>query len=200
VRAFLRQDPDVIIVGEIRDEETAREAFRAALTGHLVLSTLHANSAVESIGRLLDLGLEPYQVSQTLLGTLSQRLVRKLCGACRVKTTFPVSRLLPNAYDTLQSLVEDAPLDLELAEPGKGCGKCSDGHVGRTVVAEVLVLDEVAREQIHQRAANSAIVGAAKKQGFQTMMDHALGLVLQGVTSLLEAEAVVGPMTMPDAA
>ena len=82
VRAFLRQDPDVILVGEIRDEETAREAFRAANTGHLVFSTLHANSSVEAIGRLFDLGMDPYQVSTTLIGSLSQRLMRKVCKQC----------------------------------------------------------------------------------------------------------------------
>ncbi len=199
VRAFLRQDPDVILVGEIRDEETAREAFRAANTGHLVLSTLHANSAVEAIGRLLDLGMDPYQVSTTLLGTLSQRLLRKLCRNCARKTVLNTAGLAPALAENLFGAGRALPKSFEVSEQGKGCDQCQGGNAGRTVVAEVLGLDAQLRELIYQRASNEHVVKAAREQGFRSMVDNALWLLLRNEVSLKEAEATVGPMTLSPA-
>ena len=195
VRAFLRQDPDVILVGEIRDEETAREAFRAANTGHLVLSTLHANTAIEALGRLFDLGMDPYQVSVTLLGSLSQRLLRKLCPSCKKKSALNPNTLDPALAESLFGVGRVPTKSFEIYEAGKGCSQCSGGWAGRTVVAEVLVLDNELRELIYARASNEKIVQAARLKGYRTMIDNALWLVVKGIVSLAEAEATVGPMT-----
>ncbi|MHB8872383.1 MAG: GspE/PulE family protein [Myxococcaceae bacterium] len=199
VRAFLRQDPDVILVGEIRDEETAKEAFRAANTGHLVLSTLHANSAVEAIGRLLDLGMDPYQVSTTLLGTLSQRLMRKVCKVCGRKAALNPAALAPSLVENVYGAGQVPTRAFEVLEQGKGCERCQGGNAGRTVVAEVLVLESQLRELIYQRASNEKIVQVAREHGFRSMVDNALWLLVKGEVSLKEAEATVGPMTLPPA-
>jgi type II secretory ATPase GspE/PulE/Tfp pilus assembly ATPase PilB-like protein len=196
VRAFLRQDPDVILVGEIRDEETAREAFRAANTGHLVLSTLHANSAVEALGRLMDLGMDPYQLANTLLGTMSQRLMRKLCPSCRTPIAFPSSRFLAPVVQPLLGQKKLAP-KIQLSGLGPGCSQCTRGTVGRTVVAEVLTMTEKLRDLVNQKATNDAIVSAARQEGFRTMMYNALWLLLRREVTLEEAESVVGPFTGP---
>ncbi|MBI5547462.1 MAG: Flp pilus assembly complex ATPase component TadA, partial [Deltaproteobacteria bacterium] len=195
VRAFLRQDPDVILVGEIRDEETSREAFRAANTGHMVLSTLHANTAVEALGRLFDLGMDPYQVSVTLLGSLSQRLLRKLCPACKKRTSLNPALIDPELAENVFGSGRVPTKPFEIFEQGKGCAQCSGGSSGRTVVAEVLSLDTELRELVYARASNDKIVQTARKKGFRSMMDNALWLVVKGIVSLQEAEATVGPMT-----
>jgi len=196
VRAFLRQDPDVILVGEMRDEETAREAFRAANTGHMVLSTLHANTAVEAVGRLFDLGMDPYQISVTLLGTLSQRLMRKLCPNCKRKSTLDPTLLDPLLAENVFGAGRVPTKPIEVFEQGKGCANCTGGNAGRTVVAEVLALDSELRELVYQRSSNEKIVQSARKRGFRTMMDNALWLVVKGLVSRQEAETVVGPMTI----
>lgn len=197
VRAFLRQDPDVILVGEIRDEETAREAFRAANTGHVVLSTLHCNSAVEAVGRLFDLGMDPYQVSTTLVGSLSQRLIRRLCPRCRAGEPYQTAQIRPELVTHVLGPGKSLKDVVDLYRPGAGCEQCTGGHAGRTVVAEVMLLDEGLRQLIYQRASNDQIVAAAQKAGYRTMMDNALWLVLRGECSLAEAESNVGPMTRP---
>jgi general secretion pathway protein E len=195
VRAFLRQDPDVILVGEVRDEETAREAFRAANTGHLVLTTLHANTAVEALGRLFDLDMDPYQVSTTLLGSLAQRLLRKLCPNCKKRSSLNPALLFPELAENVFGAGRVPTKPFEVWEAGKGCSQCSGGHSGRTVVAEVLALDAELREAIYTRASNEKLVQTARKRGFRTMMDNALWLVVKGIVSLQEAEATCGPMT-----
>jgi len=196
VRAFLRQDPDVILVGEIRDEETSREAFRAANTGHVVLSTLHANTAIEALGRLFDLGMDPYQVSVTLLGSMAQRLLRKLCPNCKRRSALNPATLDPVLAENLFGTGRVPTKPFEVFEQGKGCQQCSGGNAGRTVVAEVLALDTELREAIYQRASNEKVVQIARKKGYRTMMDNALWLVVKGQVSLQEAEATVGPMTI----
>jgi len=198
VRAFMRQDPDVILVGEIRDTETAKEAFRAANTGHLVLSTLHANSAIEAVGRLVDLGMDPYQVSNTLLGSISQRLMRKVCKHCAKRTSL-------NTAILDQKIAEQCfgagrvPKTMEVREQGKGCERCAGGNAGRTVVAEVLALDPQVRDLIYQRSSNEKVVKAAREQGYRTMIDNAFWLLAKGEVTLKEAEQTVGPLTLPPA-
>jgi type IV pilus assembly protein PilB len=195
VRAFLRQDPDVILVGEIRDEETAREAFRAANTGHLVFSTLHANSAVEAIGRLFDLGMDPYQVATTLIGCLSQRLMRKLCRHCATRTSIPPGQLLPEVVEFGFPGGKAPATPIEVLDQGPGCARCGEGFAGRTVIAEVMQFDRATRELVHARSSNQQIVKAARGTGFRTMADNAFALMLKGDASLKEVETTVGPIT-----
>jgi general secretion pathway protein E len=162
LRSILRQDPDVIMIGEIRDYETAQVAIQASLTGHLVLATVHTNDAVSSVTRLIDMGVEPFLLSSSLLGTLAQRLVRKLCPDCKRQDDHghwhPV-----------------------------GCPACSGtGYKGRTGVYELMVADDRIRELIHSRAAESDLVDAARQGGLRSMRDDGERLVQAGVTSLEE--------------
>jgi general secretion pathway protein E len=162
LRAILRQDPDVIMIGEIRDFETAQIAIQASLTGHLVLATVHTNDAVSSVTRLIDMGVEPYLLSSTLLGSLAQRLVRKLCPAC--KRQDDQGRWHP-----------------------VGCPVCShSGYKGRTGVYELMVADDKLRSLIHNRAAESQLFVAAEEGGLRSMREDGDRLVRSGVTSLEE--------------
>ncbi len=172
IRGFLRQDPDVILVGEIRDEETAREAFRAANTGHLVLTTLHANSAVEAVSRLVDLGLESYRVAEATLGVVAQRLLRRLCTVCRVPAPLPA---MPGAFGR-----------------GPGCEDCRAGYVSRSVVAEVLCMNDDLRDMVHKRAATHEVLARARALGMKTLLDNGRWLVEQGATTVEEVERVLG--------
>ena len=153
LRAILRQDPDIIMIGEIRDKETAQIAIQASLTGHLVLATLHTNDAISAVTRLTDMGVEPFLLSSSLLGVLAQRLVRKICTACQ----------------------------------GSGCTGCGHtGYQGRTGIFELLSVDDVLRERIHSRAAESELLSAAKRQGMTSMREDGEHLVAQGITSAQE--------------
>ena len=158
LRAILRQDPDVIMIGEIRDFETAQIAIQASLTGHLVLATLHTNDAASAVTRLTDMGIEPFLLSSSLLGVLAQRLVRKLCVKCQVKSGSTWS----------------AP----------GCAHCGHtGYQGRTGVFELLVTDDAIRAQIHQKASEAEIRAAAIQGGMTLMRDDGERLVQSGITS-----------------
>ncbi|HWP18481.1 MAG TPA: type II secretion system ATPase GspE [Burkholderiaceae bacterium] len=162
LRAILRQDPDVIMIGEIRDFETAQIAIQASLTGHLVLATLHTNDAPSAVTRLIDMGVEPFLLSSSLLGVLAQRLVRRLCPVC--KTEDDRGRWHP-----------------------VGCPACGlTGYKGRTGVYELMVADEKVRALIHSRAAESQLFVAAEQAGMRTMRDDGERLVRAGVTSLEE--------------
>jgi general secretion pathway protein E len=166
LRAILRQDPDVIMIGEIRDYETAQIAIQASLTGHLVLATVHTNDAPSTVSRLIDMGVEPFLLSSSLLGVLAQRLVRKLCVAC--KRVGAQGRYQP-----------------------VGCAECSHtGYKGRTGVYELMVADDKVRELIHSRAAESQIVAAAQAGGLHSMREDGERLVAQGITSLEEVVRV----------
>jgi general secretion pathway protein E len=169
LRAILRQDPDVIMIGEIRDFETAQIAIQASLTGHLVLATLHTNDAASAVTRLTDMGVEPFLLSSSLLGVLAQRLVRKLCPHCK---THPVI-----ASEARQSM---AP---EVYHP-VGCVQCGQtGYSGRSGVFELLVTDEAIRAQIHSRASEADIRAAAMASGMVLMREDGERLVRQGLTS-----------------
>jgi general secretion pathway protein E len=162
LRAFLRQDPDVIMIGEIRDVETAQIAIQASLTGHLVLATVHTNDAPSSVTRLIDMGVEPYLLSSSLLGVLAQRLVRKLCMHCRRRDTS--GRWHP-----------------------VGCDHCGNtGYKGRTGVYELMDVDDKIRSLIHSRAAESQIFVAAEASGLRPMREDGQRLVDEGITSLEE--------------
>ncbi|MDX3893225.1 type II secretion system ATPase GspE [Pusillimonas sp.] len=168
LRAILRQDPDVIMIGEIRDLETAQIAVQASLTGHLVLATLHTNDAVSAVTRLVDMGVEPFLLASTLRGVLAQRLVRKLCSHCKVPQPDGSSGWNPG-----------------------GCASCGHtGYSGRTGVHELFVLDETLREMIHADEGEQALRRAAHGAGMRTLSQDAQRWVGQGVTSREEVARV----------
>jgi len=181
LRAILRHDPDVIMIGEIRDIETAQIAVQASLTGHLVLSTLHTNSAAATIARLRDMGLEDYLLTATINGIMAQRLVRRLCPDCKRPISPPpelVSRF------GLDRIAGDDPITLY--EP-VGCGACrGTGYVGRVAITELLTPDDRIRQLILARADHGAVQAAACAGGMQTMLENGLRQVIAGNTSLSE--------------
>ncbi len=166
LRAILRQDPDVIMIGEIRDLETAQIAVQASLTGHLVLATLHTNDAVSSVTRLIDMGIEPFLLSSSLLGVLAQRLVRCLCTECRRQ----------DAHGRWQPA---------------GCAACGDtGYRGRTGIYELLEVDDPLREAIHAASGEHVLRGLAIARGFRTLREDGERLVVAGATSAAELARV----------
>ena len=185
LRAVLRQDPDILLVGEIRDTETAQLAIRAALTGHLVFSTLHTNSAAGAIPRLLDMGIEPVLLSATLVSVVAQRLVRQVCDACAQPAT-PDPELL--------ALLNLGPSDLADASPrqGRGCSLCrQSGYRGRLAVFEYLSVDDRLRRLIAERRDVAEIEHAASNAGSCLLRDDAIAKFRSGVTTLSEVLRVV---------
>src|SRR5581483_3994176 len=144
----------------------------------------------------LDLGMDPYQVATTLLGSLSQRLLRKVCKHCGKKAAMNPQLLLPDLAENVFGSGRVPTKPFEVLETGKGCEKCVGGNAGRTVVAEVLVLEKELKELVYQRGSNERIVTAGRAHGFRSMLDNALWLLVRGDVSLKEAEATVGPMTL----
>jgi type IV pilus assembly protein PilB len=184
LRAILRQDPDIILVGEIRDSETAETAIRAALTGHLVLSTLHANDAISAIPRLLDMGVEPFLLGTCLVGCVSQRLVRVLCPKC--KSTRP-----PTDLETLiwAAHHRQVPSELPMAV---GCPQCtSSGYHGRTAVHEIMPVLGSVGPLIVSRESTEVIKSEAVKYGYRSIQEHALDLIEAGQTTFEEARRMV---------
>jgi general secretion pathway protein E len=175
LRHILRQDPDIIMVGEIRDQETARSAIRCALTGHLVLSTLHTNDSASTIARLLDMGIEPYILSNILLGVVAQRLVRRVCSEC--------SEQYEPEPDMLRAI--GLPEDRRtLLRRGKGCRACRNtGYKGRVAVFEVMGVDEEVRSGIARSGTADEIRDLARKSGMAFLRENALSVVLSGVTT-----------------
>ena len=199
LRAFLRQDPDVILVGETRDPETAKTAIEAALTGHLVLTTLHTNDAAGAIARLEEMGMEAFQVSSSLLGVLAQRLMRKVCSDCRIAytpTTEELARFgLTTAGDSDMTLYRANSLEVDQIEPARSAGTlCStcqgSGYKGRVGVYEVMRLTETIQAMISEGAPTEQIKEAAVGEGMQTLLAYSLNLVRQGYTTLQEVERV----------
>ncbi len=183
LRSILRQDPDIIMVGEIRDEETAQIAVRAALTGHLVLSTLHTNDAVSSITRLIDMGIPPYLVSSTVIGVIAQRLLRRLCNSCKEETSPD-----PEIKEFLE--LQDGEKIFKAKQ--NGCEKCSHtGYRGRIAVQEVLVVDENMKELITDSASESKIKNYALDQGMITLTEDSKNKVKEGITSYQEAARII---------
>ncbi len=181
LRSFLRQDPDVIMIGEIRDLETAEIAVQAALTGHKVLSTLHANDAATTITRLLDMGVEDYLLTSTVNGVVAQRLVRTLCGDCREPRP-----ALPEMVEQLQlgRVTSSDPITLYHAT---GCERCNGtGYLGRTGLLELLVLSDPIRRLILRRAESHEIKRAAAEAGMRTMYQDGMYKILAGTTTLEE--------------
>lgn len=183
LRSILRQDPDVISVGEIRDGETASIAVRAAITGHLVISTLHTNDAVSTISRLVDIGVEPYMISSALRGVVSQRLVRKICPHCR-KAYTPTEE-----EKRMAGIAENEDVTFY---KGEGCQECGrTGYRGRRGVFEILTLDAALRREVANNASSEELTKTALENGFVTMKDNCRRLVLEGVTTVAEAAKAI---------
>ncbi|MGN6726723.1 MAG: GspE/PulE family protein [Tepidisphaeraceae bacterium] len=180
LRAMLRQDPDVILIGEIRDKETAEIAVQASLTGHLVFSTLHTNDAPSSIARLLDLGLEPFLVTATLEGIIAQRLVRKICPNCKTEYTPAEEQLME-----LELRLED--VQGKRFYYGKGCDTCNNtGYKGRMGVNEIMTLDDEMRDMVIHHASTQVLRVEAKKRGLRTLRENGLLAIYDGVTTIEE--------------
>ncbi|MBL4843996.1 MAG: Flp pilus assembly complex ATPase component TadA [Planctomycetes bacterium] len=180
LRALLRQDPDVMMVGEIRDEETARVAIQAALTGHLVFSTLHTNDAPSSVTRLLDIGIEPYLVASSVIPVIAQRLVRVICPDCR-------SEYEPSDEEIGEIGLKRDDLANGLAYLGMGCDICIEtGYIGRTAIYEILTINESVREKIINRSNASEIKTAAVASGMKTLRTDGARKVVEGESTVEE--------------
>jgi len=180
LRSILRQDPDIIMVGEIRDSETAQIAVQAALTGHLVFSTLHTNDAASTLTRLIDMQVEPFLISSSIIGVIAQRLVRVICKNCKEEYT-PSEEIID-----MLSREKDIDRNIKLYR-GKGCPLCKNtGYYGRTSIFEIILLDEEIRSLIISKASSSAIKEVALKKGMKTLRASGLEKVIKGITTIEE--------------
>ncbi len=178
LRSLLRQDPDIIMIGEIRDQETSRIAVQAALTGHLVLSTLHTNDAPGSISRLVNIGIEPYLIAASLNGILAQRLVRRICTNCKEPFTAP---------DNLRKYLDRAQIEPHDLMRGAGCDQCRDsGYAGRCGIYELLIVDEEFRQIINTDASVNSMRSAFRRSGWPNLFEDGLLKVKDGLTTIEE--------------
>lgn len=180
LRSILRQDPDIIMIGEIRDKETAEIAIRAAVTGHLVLSTIHTVDSISAVSRLIDMGIPPYLISSTLNAVVAQRLLRKLCPDCR--ETVEISQEDKNYFKEEK---------IDFIYQAKGCSNCNDGYRGRTAAAEILLINSRLRKLINQEADYSLFKKEALDSGMLTLNDSALKKFKKGITSREEILRVI---------
>ena len=181
IRSMMRQDPDIILVGEVRDEDTAEMAFRAAMTGHQVLTTLHTNSAIGAIPRLLDIGVLPDIMTGNIIGIISQRLIRLLCPHCKKETL----------SDVVDSKLLKVNEPIKIFEP-VGCGHCDNtGYRGRISVIEALTIEDELDELIAKRATLGELKDCASRSGYKTLADDAIRIVIKGLTSLPEVSRVI---------
>ena len=188
LRAILRQDPNIIMVGEIRDAETADAAVRAAMTGHLVFSTLHTNDAAGAVVRLLDLGVPPFLVATSLLGVVAQRLVRLVCRECR-------QPYFPEKHTAEGMLLDNMPEGKRSFVKGCGCDACGQsGYRGRQAIYEVMAVTPRLRQLIQEKAAAYEIEAMAREEGMQTMSEDGVAKARAGVTSLSEVVRVAAGM------
>jgi type IV pilus assembly protein PilB len=185
LRAFLRQDPDIIMVGEIRDLETAEIAIKAAQTGHLVLSTLHTNSAPETLTRLANMGVAPFNIATTVNLIIAQRLARKLCQHCKIEEKIPAETLLQEGF-----LAEEIPEAVLYRPDLKGCEHCKNGYNGRAGIYEVLVVTETIGEIIMKGGNARDVEKQAIQEGLQTLRRSGIKKVLAGITSMEEINRV----------
>ncbi len=199
LRSFLRQDPDIILLGEIRDLDSASIAFKAAMTGHLVLSTLHTNDAIGTIDRLITMGIDRFIIASAMKVILAQRLVRRLCKECRQEAEVPRSKLLEAGLTPI--LAEQAGLDFnapsfKILQP-VGCQQCNEGYKGRVGIHEVLPFSEAFREHIIAGASNFELLTAALEGGMLTLRESALLKALRGVTSIDEVNRLTASSQPP---
>jgi type IV pilus assembly protein PilB len=180
LRSILRQDPDIIMVGEIRDLETAEIAAQSALTGHLVFTTLHTNDAPSSVARLLDLGVEPFLITATVEGIIAQRLVRKICENC--KTAFE-----PSEEQLMELSLSPEDIKGKKFFYGRGCDRCNrTGYRGRTAIFEIMAFNDQLRELIMNHASTNVLRGAAQKAGMRLLRDNGLAAIYDGLTTIDE--------------
>ncbi|MBK3331628.1 type II/IV secretion system protein [Persephonella atlantica] len=196
IRHFLRQDPDVILIGEIRDEETAEMAMRASITGHLVLSTLHTNDAVSAIPRLIDMKIKDYMVASGVSAITAQRLVRKICPFCKEEKKIKGRYLLKYGYEisSIKRFAQIENLEDEITiYYGKGCEHCKGtGYLGRTVIAELLKIDHDIADLIVKGSTPLAIMERAREKGMWNLKEDGLIKVLKGITTPEEVKRVAG--------
>lgn len=180
LRSFLRQDPDIMLVGEIRDKETAEIAVQAALTGHIVLSTLHTNDAPSSVIRLVDMGIEPFLISSSVIGVIAQRLVRKICPKCKKET-----KITPDMKKILDEY-EISSNEITIYK-GEGCPYCKDtGYKGRVAIFELMVITENIRDLISEKATTGKLREAAIKEGMCQLREDGIKKVCEGITTIDE--------------
>src|SRR5579885_1552068 len=196
LRSILRQDPNVIFVGEIRDSETAGIAVNAALTGHLVLSTLHTNDAATALPRLVDMKVEPFLVASTVTVIVAQRLVRKICEMCKVSEDFRADELLKNFPADAVKRIFGMKKEIRVYK-GQGCSVChKTGYAGRVGVFEVLEISNAIRQLINEKNDADVIIAQAIKEGMTTMLDDGLDKVVKGVTTIEEVLRVTKVETL----
>jgi type IV pilus assembly protein PilB len=200
LRCFLRQDPDIIMVGEMRDLETADIAVESALTGHLVLSTLHTNDAPSATMRLADMGVEPFLIAATLIAILAQRLGRTICSSCKesyqgtARDLIPFNFGKPSMFDSMPEFgLHKTDLDQAVTlYRGRGCDVCGDtGYKGRTGVHEMLVMNNEIADLIVRRAPLGDITDGASRNGMMKMREDGLIKILRGITDVAEVKRVV---------
>jgi type IV pilus assembly protein PilB len=180
LRSILRQDPDIILVGEIRDLETAQIAAQASLTGHVVFTTLHTNDAPSSVARLLDMGIEPFLITATVEGIVAQRLVRRICDNC--KTQFEPSETQLMELQLTPDDVKDKKFYY-----GRGCSKCNGtGYRGRTGIFEIMVFNDEIRDLIMNQASTNVLRSAGQKAGMRLLRDNGLAAIYDGITTIDE--------------
>ncbi len=184
IKNILRQDPDIIMIGEVRDSDTLKSAIQSALTGHLVLATLHTNDAISTITRLIQMGAEPYMVGETLVGAVAQRLVRKICPYCK-----RIYKPTKEELEKIKKYIKDKNITFY---KGIGCNKCNfTGYLGREMISEVLVVNEEISNLIVEGKDRSVILSVAKANGFVTMLEDAIEKLKKGITTIEEILRVV---------
>jgi len=180
LRSFLRQDPDVILIGEIRDNETAQIAVQASLTGHLVFSTLHTNDAPSSILRLLDLGMEPFLLTATIEAIVAQRLVRRICLDCKEEYT-------PTDEQLMELQLRRSDVEERTLFRGRGCEKCNhSGYKGRMALFEIMGLDDRLRDMIMEESSTNILRAEARRRGMRTLRETGLMAIYEGQTTIDE--------------
>jgi type II secretory ATPase GspE/PulE/Tfp pilus assembly ATPase PilB-like protein len=190
LRTIVRQDPDTILVGEIRDLETAEIAVNASLTGHLLLSSFHANDAATVIPRLVDMKIEPFLLSSTLMVVVAQRLVRRICSACKVSETIPTSTIV-RQYPKLAPFLKSKEVRLY---KGKGCSQCGfTGYKGQVGIFEFIEISKSMQELLLSKPTSEQIASLARKEGAGTMFEDGLEKTLEGITTVEELMRVVLP-------
>lgn len=192
LRTKLRQDPDVILVGELRDLETTKLAIEASMTGHLVFATLHTNSAVQAISRLTNMGVNPSTLADSLLAVSAQRMVRNVCKECSTEEEFGANAGVAEKYSSLRG----AP---QLGDPirianNKGCRHCDDGYSGRSLVSELMIIDPWTQKQILQGTSSNLIEEKHRSHQYATMWDNGINMVRRGTTTISELEARLSPL------
>tara|TARA_R100001129_G_C5288151_1_gene238885 strand:- start:170 stop:1264 length:1095 start_codon:yes stop_codon:yes gene_type:complete len=192
LRTKLRQDPDVILVGELRDLETTNLAIEASMTGHLVLATMHTNSAVQTISRLTNMGVNPSTLADSLLAISAQRMVRNVCNECSTEEEFGQNPAIAEKYSSLRG----AP---QLGEPikvadHKGCSKCDGGYSGRSLVSELMIIDPWTQNQILEGTSANVIEEKHRNHQYSTMWDNGINMVRRGKTTISELEARLSPL------